>query len=347
MKPYGPGGMVFKMGEDSVKKSAIIHFRKKSCLQWDHEFSIGGEVITMVTKYKYLGYVIDEFFDLNAMVDDRVEAGRRALGYLLRGAQSAVGVLFGCTFKKLYDSMVQSVLLYGAEAWGCLRCLEPLEQVQLRAFRTYFGVPRSHSRTSLLAEMEVLSVGWEARIRCIGFWHRILTDQRYHQRLIQRLAYAALMTPRRSQWIGKLEICLEAFGWQDCSCATLAGVSGRQLREMLRSIACRCMEKDWTEDLGSKPKLCVLNSVFVNGLNGRCWKEQEKNHRRMLIMLRGGSAPLQIETGRWKGVPREERFCRECGMNEVEDCDHWLLYTVLEMGYRKATSAGKCSTKAP
>ena len=89
----------------------------------------------MVTKYKYLGCVIDEFLDLNAMVDDRVEAGRRALGSLLRGAQSAVGVLFGGTFKKLYDSMVQSVLLYGAKlAWGCLRCLEPLEQVQLRAF---------------------------------------------------------------------------------------------------------------------------------------------------------------------------------------------------------------------
>ena len=69
----------------------------------------------------------------------------------------------------------------------------------------------------------------------------------------------------------------------------------------------------------------VLNSVFVNGLNGRCWKVQEKSHRRMLMMLRGRSAPLQIETGRWKGVPREERLCRECGMNEVEDCDHWLL----------------------
>ena len=65
--------------------------------------------------------------------------------------------------------MVQSVLLYGAEAWGCLQCLEPLEQVQLRAFQSYFGVPRSHPRTSLLAEMEVLSVGWEARMRCIGF----------------------------------------------------------------------------------------------------------------------------------------------------------------------------------
>ena len=60
--------------------------------------------------------------------------------------------------------LVQSVLLYGAEVWGCLRCLEPLEQVQLRALQSYFGVPTSHPRTSLLAKMEVLSVGWEARI---------------------------------------------------------------------------------------------------------------------------------------------------------------------------------------
>ena len=32
----------------NVEKSAIIHFRKKSCLQWDNEFSIGREVIPMV-----------------------------------------------------------------------------------------------------------------------------------------------------------------------------------------------------------------------------------------------------------------------------------------------------------
>ena len=53
---------------------SFISGRNRVC-KWDHEFSIGGEVIPMVTKYKYLGCVIDEFFDLNAMVDDRVEAG--------------------------------------------------------------------------------------------------------------------------------------------------------------------------------------------------------------------------------------------------------------------------------
>ena len=47
----------------NVEKSATMHFRKKSfCNGNVHEFFIGREVIPMVTKYKYLGSVIDEFW---------------------------------------------------------------------------------------------------------------------------------------------------------------------------------------------------------------------------------------------------------------------------------------------
>ena len=53
--------------------------------------------------------------------------------------------------------------------------------------------------------------------------------------------------------------------------------AGGQLREMLRSVTCKCVENDWAEDLGSKPKLCILNSVCVNGFDGRCWKVREKS----------------------------------------------------------------------
>ena len=52
------------------------------------------------------------------------------------------------------------------------------------------------------------------------------------------------------------------------------------------------------------------------------------------MKLKGGTAPFQIETDRWKGVPREERVCRECGTNdEIEDCNHWL-FTVSPVGFR-------------
>ena len=45
----------------------------------------------------------------------------------------------------------------------------------------------------------------------------------------------------------------------------------------------------------------------------------------MLVKLRGGTAPFQIEMGRWQGVERERRICKECESEEIEDVCHWLL----------------------
>ena len=50
-----------------------------------------------------------------------------------------------------------------------------------------------------------------------------------------------------------------------------------------------------------------------------------KSERRMILKLCGGTAPLQVEMGRWRGVKREERICKECNSGEVEDVSHWLL----------------------
>ena len=47
---------------------------------------------------------------------------------------------------------------------------------------------------------------------------------------------------------------------------------------------------------------------------------KRKRDRSMLMKLRGGTAPLhcQIEVGRWQGVNREERVCKECQWQERE-----------------------------
>ena len=43
------------------------------------------------------------------------------------------------SFVKLLETMVESVLLYGAEVWGCCKRTETLEQVQFRAARVFLG----------------------------------------------------------------------------------------------------------------------------------------------------------------------------------------------------------------
>ena len=42
-------------------------------------------------------------------------------------------------------------------------------------------------------------------------------------------------------------------------------------------------------------------------------------------MIRGGTIGLRIETGRWRGQPREERICQPCSSSEIEDAEQWLI----------------------
>ena len=42
------------------------------------------------------------------------------------------------------------------------------------------------------------------------------------------------------------------------------------------------------------------------------------------MKLRGGTAELRIETGRWCGLRRDERICKTCDEGEVEDVEHYF-----------------------
>ena len=50
-----------------------------------------------------------------------------------------------------------------------------------------------------------------------------------------------------------------------------------------------------------------------------------RRRRRILVHLRGGTAALEVETGRWWGDRKEERVCRNCRSKEVENVAHCLL----------------------
>ena len=47
------------------------------------------------------------------------KAGARALSAWLKRCRATVGVVKGKSFTKLWGASVESVLLYGAEVWGC------------------------------------------------------------------------------------------------------------------------------------------------------------------------------------------------------------------------------------
>jgi hypothetical protein len=70
-------------------------------------------------------------------------------------------------------AMVDTVVMYGAEVWGCLGKLQIVQQLQRRGFHMFLGVSRYHLRMALGMEMGVMPSVWEARIKCT-VWQEIL-----------------------------------------------------------------------------------------------------------------------------------------------------------------------------
>ena len=53
--------------------------------------------------------------------------------------------------------------------------------------------------------------------------------------------------------------------------------------------------------------------------------EAERRSKLGMAKLRGGTAELRVETGRWIGLEREDRICGQCGLREVENVEHFVL----------------------
>ena len=96
------------------------------------KFAVHGEAVQNVVEYMYLGCTINEYAKCRVMVNYKAKAGARALCMWLRKCKIAIGEVNGESFMRLLEALVDSLLLYGAEVWGCCRQTNPLVQVQLR-----------------------------------------------------------------------------------------------------------------------------------------------------------------------------------------------------------------------
>ena len=104
---------------------------------------------------------------------------------------------------------------------------------------------------------------------------------------------------------GVLSICNLVQWWEDNSCGNL---SKRECKEMLISILFRL---NWQKEVEKKPKLRLYRPFkreyvpepYINVVTSRA-------HHSLLAKLRGGSAMLEIETGRYTGIPAEQRLCK-------------------------------------
>ena len=114
--------------ENQSQKSNVVHFRPPSYVKTSHEFKYGNEDILTVSRYKYLGIILDEFLDFNTTASILADSAGRALGNIF--SKYKMNKCFGYdTHTKLYMSGVTPIMDYCSGVWG-YNALDKLDTIQ-------------------------------------------------------------------------------------------------------------------------------------------------------------------------------------------------------------------------
>ena len=147
------------------KKSDVVHFHPSSVSQTIFNFKIGEICLETVSQYIYLGILLTEHLDYNKMAKHVAKAANRALGLVIAKSKSMGGLPFG-SFIRLFDSMVWSVVSYGAAVWGSKQ-FACVNSILLRAARYYMGVGKYTPNSAVYGD-----TGWKPT--GIRQWHTVL-----------------------------------------------------------------------------------------------------------------------------------------------------------------------------
>ena len=296
-------------------KTKIMHFRKarqkRSCFQ----FRYGNHNIETVDKYKYLGVVLNENLNFNVTADVLAGSGGRALGSVINKFKSFKNVRFS-SFTKMFETSVLPVMQYGAEIWGFKEYVK-CERVNQRAARYYLGV---HPKTPLLAVTG--DTGWRSaqcnrHVKMINYWNRLVLME--DTRLTKKMFIYDYNRCKDNWSMEVKQLC------QDNDMIEIFDDMGEiNVIDFERNLSVNFNSK-WKNSLPTKPKLRTylkFKDVFVTEEYVRSCGSRRK--RSLLAQFRMGVLPLAIETGRFINKPIEERICKVCCTNMVEDEVHML-----------------------
>ncbi len=87
------------------------------------------------------------------------------------------------------------------------------------------------------------------------------------------------------------------------------------------------MEKErihWSTEVKKFSKLDLLAKIKPNfGIEKYLELDLDRYDKSLLSQFRYGILPLELETGRYKGIDRENRLCTLCNLGAIEDQIHF------------------------
>ncbi|CAG2232913.1 unnamed protein product [Mytilus edulis] len=308
----------------NTEKTKIMHIRKTTKDRTQFTFRLGDNIVAFVNKYRYLGLTLSEHIDYNVSVSELVSAGSRSLGSLISKFFN-MGNMDYDIFTKIYENTVIPVLDYASGVWGAKQ-YDNIERLHYRAIRTFLGVGKTTPIPAILADMGWHPVFIHNQCNVVRLWCRLM-NMPGHRICRKVFVWDRDMSRRyRNTWFNSAKTLLDR-----CNLSHLtendSAISTRFILDSVKSKLVADFKDKWFNEINNMPKLRTYKHLKTEFYaEPYVQKHLTRTQRSAIARIRCGTFPLEVERGRYRNIPIEQRVCKMCNSGSIEDEQHFILY---------------------
>ena len=317
----------------NIKKTKVVIFNKPfNNKSKKLHFEIDNKKLEVTNTYCYLGVDISNTGSFLNATDSLYKKGLRALYSIYSTLDVRSDVANTRLFLKLFDALVQPVVLYGCEIWGshCLNSNNRLLTFVNKFYKTLIGVKQRSSNVGVLCELGRYPIEVNIAKAMIKYWFRLTSLP------TNRLAahcYWSLFNKNslKDNWFDTIKMIINTTGQYDIwnNQVTLAFLQSNRLSKT-QNYVIQALKDVYLQfanfKINSENKLYLFKNVAdTQKISKYLTNIQGRNRRRAIANLRLGTLDIELEKGRHSGLDRDSRICKVCNLRKIESEEHFLF----------------------
>ena len=218
---------------------------------------------------------------------------------------------------KLFDTLVQPILLYGSDVWGNYKLKEnsPTEQVLTKFCKHILQVNKQATNVAVKAELGKMPLNDIARINALKNWVRI-TRNDSQTSLVHRTLIETLQI--KNSWVNNIKQHLFSYGLGNIWIENTS-LSTKHLCSLIKQRICDISNQNTLSYIINSPKLRTYAKFKIkNKLEDYLINTNNAVQRKYISKFRLSNHKLLIETGRYMNLSVESRKCDNCKILEDE-----------------------------
>ena len=306
----------------NTSKTKAMIFEKGRHTTYD--FYLNNTKLEVVNSFKYLGVYFfknGNWYRTQKCIADHASYALHCLFSVFNDVE-----LSTCQKCKLFDTLVASVLNYCSEIWEYHEGKD-IEIIHTKFCRKVLCVRQSTNLCSLYGELGRVPFYITRKINIIRYWLKLLN---MNETSLPKTIYSMLKEDVDEgfhytglNWVFHIKTILETHGlgyiWysQNTGSVPFSFIKQRILDNYYQS---------WYAEINNSHRL-LSYCRFKHDFRQEEYLDfiSEKKYRIALSKFRVSAHNLAIEKGRHENIPRNERKCRNCNLNVIENEYHFLL----------------------